>query len=164
MDTDTTVLDLEPVRPLIESYRSGEKTIIELMLDIQGVYNYLPREVVEFVAEEAGVPISILYSLATFYSAISLTPRGRNHIRCCIGTACVVRGSQFVLENLKRELGIESGEVTEDGAFSLEEVHCLGACALGPIITRGEKFYGHVTKSRVREIINTLRRADQECA
>jgi len=157
-------VDPELARPLIENYNRGELTLIALLLGVQDIYYYLPREAVEFVARETGVPISSIYSLATFYSAISLEPKGRNHIRCCVGTACMVRGSMFVRDDLMRELGIKPGEVTEDGAFSLEEVHCLGACALGPVITKRDKFYGHVTKSKVREVIGALRRADRENA
>ncbi len=153
-------VDTELARPLIDDYNRGELTLIALLLGVQDIYYYLPREAVEFIARETGVPISSIYSLATFYSAISLEPKGRNHIRCCVGTACMVRGSMFVRDDLMRELGIKPGEVTEDGAFSLEEVHCLGACALGPVITKRDKFYGHVTKSKVREVIGALRKAD----
>jgi NADH:ubiquinone oxidoreductase subunit E len=160
--TDKTKLDTELARPLVENYNRGELSLVGLLLGVQDIYYYLPREAVEFIARQTGVPLSTIYSLATFYSAISLEPKGRNHIRCCVGTACMVRGSRFVLDDLTRELGIRPGEVTEDGAFSLEEVHCLGACALGPVITRGDKFYGHVTKARVREVIGALRKADGE--
>ena len=161
---ETATVDLEPVRPLVDAYITGEKVLIELLLDVQEMYNFLPQGVLEFVAEEAKVPIGRLYSLATFYSAFSLTPKGRNHIKCCTGTACVVRGSRAILTNLVEELGIGPGDVTEDGAFSLEVVHCLGACALGPILVTGEEYHGHVTQPKVREIVNELRKADQERA
>jgi len=161
---ETATVDLEPVKPLVDAYIMGEKVLIELLLDVQESYNFLPQKVLEFIAEEANVPIGRLYSLATFYSAFSLTPKGRNHLKCCTGTACVVRGSRAILTNLVGELGIGPGDVTDDGAFSLEVVHCLGACALGPIVVTGEEYHGHVTQPKVREIVNAIRKADTQSA
>lgn len=160
-----TVTDLgkyEPARPMIDQYIAGERALIGLLLDIQDEFNFLPQPVLTAVAEEAGVPLSHLYGLATFYDAFSLTAQGRNHVKCCTGTACVVRGSRAILSELVTELGIGPGDVTDGDAFSLEVVHCFGACAHGPILVTGEEYHGYVTSVKVREIIGTLRKADEE--
>jgi NADH-quinone oxidoreductase subunit E len=157
----TTTIDLDPIKPLIDSYITGDSPLIDLLLDVQDEYNYLPQDALNFIADEGNVPIGRLYSLATFYSAFTLTPKGRNHLKCCTGTACVVRGSRTIVTDLISELGIRPGEVTEDGAFSIEVVHCLGACALGPIVVAGEEYHGHITTPKVKELIGTLRKEDE---
>jgi NADH-quinone oxidoreductase subunit E len=156
---ETATVDVEPVRPLVDAYITGEKALIEMLLDVQEEYNFLPQDVLTFIAEEGNIPISRLFSLATFYSAFSLTPKGKNHVRVCTGTACIVRGARSILESLVGELGIAPGEVTEDGEFSIETVHCLGACALGPVVVTGESYHGHMNSVKATDLIKQLREA-----
>lgn len=160
-----TVTDLgkyEAARLIIDQYIAGEKTLIGMLLDIQDEFNFIPQTVLTAIAEETGLPLAHLYGVVTYYDGFSLTAQGRNHIKCCTGTACVVRGSRAILTELVIEMGINPGEVTDDDAFSLEAVHCFGACAHGPILVTGEEYHGYVTSAKVREIIGKLRRADEE--
>ncbi len=108
--------------------------IIQVLTDIQEEYNYLPRENLEYVSQRLKVPLSKIFSIATFYAAFSLNPRGKHLITVCLGTACFVRGVSNVLKRIEDRLGIEAGETTGDNMFTLETVNCLGACALAPIM------------------------------
>lgn len=160
-----TVTDLEnyeAARLIIDQYITGEKTLIGMLLDIQDEFNFIPQTVLTAIAEETGLPLAHLYGVVTYYDGFSLTAKGRNHIKCCTGTACVVRGSRAILTELVIEMGINPGEVTDDDAFSLEAVHCFGACAHGPILVTGDEYHGYVTSAKAREIIGKLRRADEE--
>jgi NADH-quinone oxidoreductase subunit E len=160
-----TVTDLgkyEAARLIIDQYIGGEKTLIGMLLGVQEEFNFLPQTVLTAIAEETGIPLAHLYGLATFYDGFSLTAQGRNHIKCCTGTACVVRGSRTILAELITEIGVSPGEVTDDNAFSLEAVHCFGACAHGPILITGEEYHGYVTSAKAREIVQKLRKTDEE--
>ncbi len=154
---ETTTIDIEPIKPLVEDFITGDKALIELMLDVQEEYNFLPQDALNYIADEARVPIGRLYSLATFYTAISLTPKGLNHIKICTGTACIVRGTRSILDAMINDLGIGPGQMTEDGEFSIEVVHCLGACALGPVIVTGEQYHGHMNANKAKELVSELR-------
>ena len=124
-------------------------SLISVLEAIQSQYRYLPREAMILVSESLGVPLSQTYSVATFYHAFSLKPRGRYVIRVCLGTACHVRGSQRVLEKVSQLLRIEPGETTPDRLFTLETVNCLGACALGPIMVVENEYFGQMNPARV---------------
>lgn len=152
----------EAARPIIDRYVAGEKSLMGMLLDIQDEFNFLPEAVLLAVAEETGIPLAHLYGLATFYDGFSLKARGRNHIECCTGTACVVRGARTILTELVTELGISPGGLTDDSAFSLETVHCFGACAHGPILVAGGEYYGYVTQAKAREIVEKLRKSQKE--
>ena len=104
-------------------------------------YHYLPKNVLNYVSQELKIPFSQVYQVATFYTAFSLKPRGKHTIKVCMGTACHVRGSPRILDEIKRHLKIESGETTEDSLFTLETVNCLGACAIGPVVVIDDKYY-----------------------
>lgn len=154
---ETSTVDIEPIKPLVEDFITGDKALIELMLDVQEEYNFLPQDVLTYIAEEARVPLGRLYSLATFYTAISLTPKGRNHIKVCTGTACIVRGARSILDAMINDLGIGPGQMTEDGEFSIEVVHCVGACALGPVVVSDEQYNGHMNANKANELVSSLR-------
>jgi len=148
------------VSDLIETItRRGENTpIISLLEDIQSRYRYLPREALILVSEWLDVPLSQLYSVATFYHAFSLLPRGKYTIQVCTGTACHVRGAIQILERLEALLEIQPGETTKDRLFTLETVNCLGTCALGPVLMAGEEYAGQVTPAKVDRILKSLKR------
>ena len=110
----------------------------------QEIYGYLPIEVQRMVAEGVGRPLEEIYGISTFYAQFSLTPKGRNHIAVCLGTACYVKGSGKILEKLEEKLGIKNGDCTEDGEFSLAASRCIGACGLAPVFTINEDVYGRV--------------------
>jgi NADH-quinone oxidoreductase subunit E len=130
-----------------------EAMLISYLQDIQKDLNYLPQDALRFVARRVGVSLPRVYSIATFYKAFSLKPRGRHLIHVCLGTACHVRGGGKLLESFERELGIASGETTYDNKFSLEPVRCLGCCGLAPVFMIDGKFYGKMTQDKIPEIV-----------
>lgn len=129
-------------------------SIIQVMTDIQEEYNYLPKENLEYVSRRLKVPLSKIYSIATFYAAFSLNPRGKHLITVCSGTACFVRGVENVLSRIEDRLGIKAGSTTPDNMFTLETVNCLGACALAPIIVVDGEYYGQTTVQKVDTILD----------
>jgi NADH:ubiquinone oxidoreductase subunit E len=134
--------------------------IIQVLTDIQAQYNYLPRENLEYVSRQMKVPLGKVYSIATFYAAFSLTPRGEHMITVCSGTACFVRGVSDVLKRIEDRLGIKAGFTTEDNMFTLETVNCLGACALAPIVVVDGEYYGQTTVQKVDAILDKYQKTD----
>ena len=136
-------------------------SLISMLEEIQAHYRYLPRDAMILVSEGLGVPLSQIYSVATFYNAFSLERRGRHQICVCVGTACHVRGAQRVLTRLEETLGIKPGESTPDWNYSLDTVHCLGACALGPIVVVDGEYSGQVHVKKVDELLTRIEQADR---
>ena len=124
-----------------------------VLQEAQNVYGYLPIEVQQMVADGLGVPLSEVFGVATFYSQFSLTPKGKYNISVCLGTACYVKGSGKILEELSKDLGIEAEECTEDGKFSLTACRCIGACGLAPVITINDDVYGRLVPEDVKGIL-----------
>ena len=111
----------------------------------QEIYGYVPLEVQTIVAEELGLPLQEIYGLSTFYSQFSLTPKGEYKVSVCLGTACYVKGAGNIYDKLQVMLGIQGGECTEDGKFSIEACRCIGACGLAPVLTINDDVYGRLT-------------------
>ncbi len=128
-----------------------------ILQDIQKHYRYLPEAALLAVSKRMKLPVAQIYGVATFYKTFSLTPKGKNHICVCTGTACHVRQSIVIVDKLERELKIKSGETTADMQYSLESVNCLGACALGPLVTANEVYYGNMTVSKVDKMLADLK-------
>ena len=145
--------ELERVEPILESYRSEKGTVIGVLQDIHDTYGYLPEEVLRHVSKELVVPLSTLYSLATFYSSFRLEPMGKHHVRACVGTACHVKGAPLVVDTLERNLAVKAGETTADGRFTLDTVNCLGACALAPLVVVDEEYHGKMDQKKVTGLI-----------
>lgn len=135
--------------------------IIQVLTDIQSHYNYLPRENLEYVSRRMRVPLSKIYSIATFYAAFSLNPRGKHLITVCTGTACFVRGVSDVLKRIEDRLAVKAGFTTEDDMFTLETVNCLGACALAPIVVVDGEYYGQTTVQKVDAILDKYQKAEE---
>jgi len=129
-----------------------------ILQDIQEAYNYLPAPALEQVASRLSVSLSQLYNVATFYSTFSLTERGKHLIRVCDGTACHLRGSSNIQDEVKRQLGIEKGQTTADKRFTFETVACLGACALAPVMSVDNKCYGNMTPKKVTATLDFYRK------
>jgi len=138
---------------IIEKYGKKESGLISILQDIQKDKGYLPEEALSIVASEVKVPLSRLYSLATFYNVFSLVPRGRHTINVCLGTACHVRGGARLLDKLKRDLQIEPGETTQDKRFSLEAVRCVGCCGLAPVIVIDGNFHGKLNQKKLDKVL-----------
>lgn len=134
--------------------QSGE--LINVLHKVQEKFGYLPAEVQRIVATQLHIPVSKVYGVVTFYSFFSMTPKGEHPISVCMGTACYVRGAEKVLDEFKRQLGINVGETTADGKFSLSSLRCVGACGLAPVVLIGEKVYGRVIAGDVEKIIKEL--------
>jgi tungsten-dependent benzoyl-CoA reductase-related protein bamG len=146
---------LEKVDEIIDKYAGKEGGLIQLLLDIQSELNWIPKEAMDRISERLEVPVSQIYRIASFYKAMSLTPRGRHIINVCLGTACHVRGGPRIMDRAKQILGVDVGETTPDMRFTLERVNCLGCCALGPVMVVDGEYYGKVTPARVKEILKS---------
>jgi len=137
-----------------EEYQYDKSMLIQILLKLQKDFGWLPMEMLLEVSKQLGIPINQVYQVATFYKAFSLSPRGRHLIRICNGTSCKVRGAPTILEKVQSILGINTGEVTTDGRFSLETVNCLGGCALGPMMTIDGEYYGNLKLLAVKRILS----------
>ena len=146
-------MDLSQIKSIIEKYNSDESLILAMLQDVQREYNYLPMEAMEIIADELGVGLAKVASIATFYSSFSLKPRGKHIVTVCMGTACHVRGAPRVLSELERELEVSDGDTTSDGIFTIETVNCVGACALGPLVIVDGNYHGNITTSDVSGLI-----------
>jgi NADH-quinone oxidoreductase subunit E len=141
------------VGQVLEKYQHDKSALIDILHDTQKEVGYLPRKALEHIGEGLGIPMSRVYSVVTFFKAFSLTPRGRHLISVCMGTACHVRGSDKVLAEIEKELGVKAGGNTADLKFTLETVNCVGACALGPMVIIGENYHGEMTPEKVNEVL-----------
>jgi NADH-quinone oxidoreductase subunit E len=138
----------ENVDKIIDSYNRDKSMLISILHDIEDTYNYLPKTALEQVADRLALPMNQIYCVATFFKAFHLTPRGKHLISICLGTACHVRGGPRVLEAIERKLSIKAGETTNDLAFTLERVNCLGSCALGPVVVIDKKYFANMNPTK----------------
>ena len=141
------------IKDIAKSFGNKPGEVINVLHQVQGKFGYLPAEVQEVVAHELNIPVSRVYGIVSFYSFFTMEPKGKHPIDICLGTACYVRGAEKVLDELKRQLGINVGEVTPDGKFSLTCLRCVGACGLAPVIEVGDKVYGRMTPDRVKDVL-----------
>jgi NADH:ubiquinone oxidoreductase subunit E len=146
-------VDMEFVDQVIDRYHAQPHFALQMLLDINNEFNYLPQEALRHLAQRVNMAPSNLYSIATFFKAFSLEPRGRHIISLCLGTACHVNGAPKLLNRIKADLGIDDGETTEDMRFSLGTVRCLGACALAPVMVIGEDTHSRLAPDQLPEIL-----------
>jgi len=144
---------MKRVDEIIEGYKGEEGVLIQLLLDIQSEFNWIPREVIARISERLRIPKSQIYRIASFYKAMNLNPVGRHIIQVCLGTACQVRGAPKILDRVEENLKIKEGETTSDMRFSLRRVNCLGCCAMGPVVVVDGDYHGKVTPAMVEEIL-----------
>jgi len=145
--------ELKAVDTIIERYKLKPGSLILVLEEVQELLGYLPKSIQRKIALDLGLPFSEVYGVVTFYSFFTMVPRGKHTIRCCLGTACYVRGSKKILEKLSSTLHIEPGDTTVDRRFSLETVRCLGACGLAPVITADDDTFRHVKPTKVKELL-----------
>ena len=141
------------LQAIIAKYKDDKSNLMAVMQEAQGIYGYLPMEVQLMIAEGMDVPLEKVYGVATFYAQFSLSPKGEYDISVCLGTACYVKGAQPIIDKISEILGIEPGECTQDGKFSLEECRCIGACGLAPVFTINGEVYGKITADDVPGIL-----------
>jgi len=147
----------EIVKQVLKKHQKDKALLVDILQDIQAEIGYLPTEALQETSKGLSVPVSRVYSVATFFKAFSLTPRGRNLINVCMGTACHVRGSDKVLAQIEKELNIKAGETTTDLKFTLETVNCVGSCALGPMVIIGEDYHGEMTPAAVGAVLGNYK-------
>ena len=152
------ISDYEKVAAIVGKYDGNRDSLITVLQDIQSEYHYLPEDAVRAVATQLGLPLIQVYAVATFFKAFSLKPRGEHMVTVCLGTACHVRRGPAVLDEIKRRLGIEPSETTEDMRFTLETVNCLGACAVGPIMVVDGKYHGQMSPGKVKKVLGKYRK------
>jgi NADH-quinone oxidoreductase subunit E len=155
-------VSVSEINDIINREATGDGSLIAALEEIQERYQYLPPEALILASEQLGLPLSQAYSVATFYNAFSLKPKGKHCLHVCMGTACHVRGSPQVLDRLESKLGIKAGETTRDHLFTLETVNCLGACALGPIVVTNGEYSGQMTIRKIDRLLKTIMRAEAD--
>lgn len=148
-----TAVEISRIDQIIDKYEGEEGILIQLLLDIQQELNWIPKEAAERISQRLNIPQSQIYRIASFYTAMSLKPRGRHLVSVCMGTACHIRGSPRLLDRITDILKIKSGETTPDRRFTLNTVNCLGCCALGPVVVVDGQYRGKVTPAGVEEIL-----------
>ncbi len=147
----------EQLKKIIEKHKGDPGAVMPVLQEAQGVYGYLPKEVQIMIAEGLDVPVEEVYGVSTFYSQFSLTPKGKYNISVCLGTACYVKGSGKLVEEITNQIGIGPEECTEDGMFSLTACRCIGACGLAPVLTVNDEVYGRLEPKDIAGIIEKYR-------
>jgi NADH-quinone oxidoreductase subunit E len=155
-------ISITEINDIISREAQDDASLIAVLEDIQARYRYLPFESLVLASERLGVPLSQAYSVATFYHAFSLRPKGKHCLHVCMGTACHVRGSPQVLDRLQTKLGVKPGGTTRDRQYTLETVNCLGACALGPIVVTDGEYSGQMTPQKVDTLLKRIVQAEAE--
>lgn len=138
---------------ILNKYVKDKSNLIQILNEVQEYYGYIPEKAQLAISEYLSMPMAEIYGVVTFYSRFTLKPKGKYHIAICLGTACFVKGSEQVLERAKERLGIDVGETTADGRFSLEATRCIGACGLAPVFTVNEEVYGKATPELMKKVI-----------
>jgi len=149
--------ELEQLASILEKHKGGQGIVVPVLQEAQDVYNFLPERAVRYLSDRLDIPLGLMYRLATFYNAFSLTPKGKHTIRVCTGTSCYVKGGKRILNALSKHLNVDTGRVTEDGEFGLETVNCVGCCGQSPVVTVDEDIYGYMRQTRVTEFIRKYR-------
>ncbi|HPY97520.1 MAG: NADP-reducing hydrogenase subunit HndA [Firmicutes bacterium ADurb.Bin099] len=141
------------LQEVFDKYKDTQGALIPVLHEAQEIYGYLPLSVQEAVADALEIPLSEVYGVVTFYTHFSLYPKGKYKIQICLGTACYVKGANNILEELKKRLGIDVGQSTEDGKFSLDACRCVGACGIAPVMMINDDVYGSLAVSDVADIL-----------
>ncbi len=141
------------LQAVIAEHKGSKGALMPVLQKAQEIYGYLPIEVQKMISDGMDIPMEKIYGVVTFYAQFSLFPKGKYNISVCLGTACYVKGSGDLYEKLKEILGIDGGECTEDGKFSLEACRCIGACGLAPVLTINEDVYGRLTCDDLADIL-----------
>lgn len=152
-------VDLSLIAPVLDEYADVKGSLITILQNTQEIYGYLPKEAIELISERTGIATSEIMGVGTFYTQFRFEPVGKYLIMLCQGTACHVNSSELILQTIKDELGIDDGQTTQDGLFSLKCVACLGCCSLSPVMMINEDTYGSLTPDKTKKILKELREA-----
>jgi NADH:ubiquinone oxidoreductase subunit E len=145
---------MSDLNAILKDRRSQPHQLIEVMQDVQELYGYIPQDAMIIISKELGVTLMEVFRVANFYKSFSLSPRGKNLITVCTGTACHVRGANLLIDQIRGQLNIAPKETTEDGQFTVESVNCVGACALGPIVVQNGSYLDRMTPGKLRKVID----------
>ncbi len=145
---------IQTIKDICRSFNNNAGDLINILHKVQGEFGYLPEEVQEVVAETLDIPVAKVYGVVSFYTFFTMKPKGKHPISVCMGTACYVRGAEKVVDELKKQLGINVGETTADGMYSLDCLRCVGACGLAPVLMVGSKVHGRVETKDIKDILN----------
>lgn len=143
----------EKLIEIIQKHMGEEGALLNLLLEVQEKYNYLPKDVLAEISSYMNIPLSRLNSIATFFKNFSLTPRGKHTIHVCMGTACQVWGGKRLVEKVGEDLGINPGETTKDLSYTLETINCPGCCGLAPVVVMDKDIYGKVTRNKLLSLV-----------
>lgn len=156
---------IDKLENIVKKHVEKDGNVISLMQDIQEEFGYVPREAVDYFAEELGIAPSRFYGVLTFYSQFHLKPRGKNIISVCCGTACHVKGGSKIAERVQRVLGVDGdGQTTEDGEFTFEVVRCVGACSIAPVVLMNNRAYAEMTPDGTSKLIQKLQKEESRAA
>jgi len=147
-------MSMDRIDKIINKYSDEQGVLIQLLLDVQRELNWIPKEAIMRINQRLKIPVSEIYRVASFYTALSLKPRGKHLVRVCAGTACYVRGGPRILDSVERSLSIKPGETTGDNRFSLETVNCLGCCALGPVVEIDGQYHGKLSPANIGPLLS----------
>lgn len=149
-------LDFSPLHQVLDEYKTEHGAIIPILQRAQGIYGWLPREVLEVISRETGTPLSQIYGIVTFYSQFYLQRRGKHIIRQCDGTACHVRGAARIIQTIEGLLDLKAGETSPDYQYTYEVVYCLGSCGLAPVAMVDDQVVGHLVPEKMVQIVKGL--------
>lgn len=148
---------LQDVDAVIDQWGAKPESLLQIMLDVNHRFNYLPKESLLRISERLRMPVNQVYSVANFFKVFSLTPRGRTMVHVCTGTACHVKGAPKLLDRIRQDLGLEPGQTTEDLALTLETVNCVGACASAPVVVVRGETYSEMTPNKMASLIKEIK-------
>lgn len=154
------MLDSKTMEEILDRHGRNPANVIAILQDVQAEANWLPEEDLRTICAQLSIPLTKMMSLATFYRAFSLLPRGKHIVSVCLGTACHVRGGERILGAVERELGLLAGHTDDDLQWTLETVGCLGACALGPIVVVDGEYHGQMTSAKATRLLQKVKKAD----
>lgn len=153
------VVEATQIEAIVARHGCEATKLLPILQETQRLYGYLPEEAMQRIADALGLPLAKVFGVATFYSLFATAPKGKHIIRVCENAPCHLRGAEEIFAALREELGVEPGETTADGLFTLEHTSCLGVCGVAPVMMIDEVVYGNLTPERVREILANYRRA-----
>jgi NADH-quinone oxidoreductase subunit E len=153
--------DLTETDAIMQKYGFEKGALIQVLLDVQEKFNWLPRHVLRWISARLDVPAKEIYTIANFYEAFSLEPRGRHCVQVCTGTACHVRGASETLSRISVMLGLHPGQTDSRQQFTLETVHCLGCCALAPVVQIDSQYYHDPAKKKLEKILETFEKEEK---
>jgi NADH-quinone oxidoreductase subunit E len=163
-DGGTPTVDLSLMEPVFEKYAAQPGALIPILQKAQDIYNYLPPEVLQLIADRLGIALSKVYGVATFYAQFYLQRRGRHVLRLCDGTACHVKGTPVLLTAVEEEFGVRPGQTTEDGNLTVEIVYCMGSCALAPVAVLDGKVIGRMRQETLLKTVKKHIERGQEAS